>query len=62
MLADWHDKHYAPQNTILAISGDVHAETLVPKLRQMAGGVAAIESVRKFSPGLRRLRAKRKYF
>src|SRR6202165_2433350 len=34
MLADWHGKHYAPQNTILAISGDVHAETLVPKLRQ----------------------------
>jgi predicted Zn-dependent peptidase len=34
MLADWHDQHYAPQNTILAISGDVHAETLIPKLRQ----------------------------
>src|SRR6202171_2915604 len=34
MLADWHDKHYAPQNTILAISGDVHATTLIPKLRQ----------------------------
>jgi len=34
MLADWHAKHFAPQNTILAISGDVHAETLIPKLRQ----------------------------
>src|SRR6266851_3736707 len=34
MLADWHNKRYAPQNTILAISGDVHAETLIPKLRQ----------------------------
>jgi zinc protease len=34
MLLDWHDKHYAPQNTILAISGDVHADVLVPKLRQ----------------------------
>jgi len=34
MLADWHDKHYAPQNTILAISGDVRAATLIPKLRQ----------------------------
>lgn len=32
-LAAWHDEHYAPQNTILAISGDVHAETLIPKLR-----------------------------
>jgi len=34
MLTDWHNKRYAPQNTILAISGDVHAETLIPKLRQ----------------------------
>jgi zinc protease len=34
MLADWHSKRYAPQNTILAISGDVHAATLIPKLRQ----------------------------
>jgi zinc protease len=32
-LADWHDKRYAPQNTILAISGDVHAAALIPKLR-----------------------------
>lgn len=32
-LADWHDTRYAPQNTVLAISGDVHAETLLPKLR-----------------------------
>jgi zinc protease len=34
MLADWHEKHYAPQNTILAISGDVHPATLVPQLRK----------------------------
>jgi zinc protease len=34
MLAAWHDQHYAPQNTILAISGDVHAKTLIPKLRR----------------------------
>src|SRR5260370_10363868 len=34
MLADWHEKHYARQNTILAISGDVRATTLIPKLRQ----------------------------
>jgi zinc protease len=38
MLADWHGKHYAPQNTILAISGDVHAKTLIPKLRQWLAG------------------------
>jgi zinc protease len=36
-LADWHDKHYAPQNTILAISGDVQAATLIPKLRHWLG-------------------------
>ncbi len=34
MLAEWHDKHYAPQNTVLAISGDVHADTLIPNLKQ----------------------------
>ena len=34
ILAAWHDKRYAPQNTILAISGNVSAETLIPKLRQ----------------------------
>jgi zinc protease len=34
MLADWHDNHYAPQNTILAVSGDVRVSTLMPKLRQ----------------------------
>jgi zinc protease len=33
-LAKWHDEHYAPQNTILAISGDVNAATLIPKLKQ----------------------------
>src|SRR5580692_948489 len=38
MLAEWHGKHYAPQNTILAISGDVHAKTLIPKLRQWLAG------------------------
>jgi len=31
MLADWHEETYAPQNTILAISGDVHAKSLIPK-------------------------------
>ncbi len=34
LLANWHDVHYAPQNTTLAISGDVHADILIPKLRQ----------------------------
>ena len=33
-LAKWHDEHYVPQNSILAISGDVNAATLVPKLKQ----------------------------
>ena len=34
MLVEWHEKRYSPQNTILAISGDVHADSLVPKLRE----------------------------
>ncbi len=34
ILADWHAKRYAPQNTTLAIAGDVDAATLVPKLRK----------------------------
>ncbi len=37
MLANWHASRYTPQNTILAISGDVRAETLLPKLRQWLG-------------------------
>ncbi|MGA7796456.1 MAG: pitrilysin family protein [Candidatus Acidiferrales bacterium] len=51
MLADWHDKHYAPQNTILAISGDVHAETLVPKLRQWLAEWQRTKSGVKFPAG-----------
>jgi zinc protease len=33
-LAKWHDEHYVPQNSILAISGDVDAAKLLPKLKQ----------------------------
>ena len=51
MLADWHDKHYAPQNTILAISGDVHAETLIPKLRQWLAEWQRTKAGVKFPPG-----------
>lgn len=51
MLADWHDKHYAPQNTILAISGDVSAATLVPKLRQWLAEWQRSKVPAKFSPG-----------
>jgi zinc protease len=51
MVADWHNKHYAPQNTILAISGDVHAETLVPKLRQWLAEWQKSKAPVKFPPG-----------
>ncbi len=50
-LADWHDRHYAPQNTILAISGDVHAETLVPKLREWLAEWHASKLAVKFPAG-----------
>jgi predicted Zn-dependent peptidase len=51
MLAEWHDKHYAPQNTILAISGDVHAETLVPKLREWLAEWQRSKMIVNFSAG-----------
>jgi zinc protease len=51
MLADWHEKHYAPQNTILAISGDVHASTLIPKLRQWLAEWRRSKASVAFPPG-----------
>ena len=50
MLADWRNQRYAPQNTILAISGDVHAETLIPKLRQWLAEWRRSELRVNFSP------------
>jgi zinc protease len=37
-LAQWHHDHYAPQNTILAISGDVQTAALLSKLNEWFGG------------------------
>jgi zinc protease len=34
LLTKWHAEHYAPQNAILGIAGDVDAKTLLPKLKQ----------------------------
>jgi zinc protease len=51
MLAEWHGKHYAPQNTVLAISGDVHPETLIPKLRQWLAEWQRSKVPVNFSPG-----------
>jgi zinc protease len=51
LLADWHDKHYAPQNTILAITGDVHATTLIPKLRQWLAEWQRSKAPVNFPPG-----------
>jgi zinc protease len=51
MLADWHEKRYAPQNTILAISGDVHAATLIPKLRQWLAAWQRSKASVTFPPG-----------
>jgi predicted Zn-dependent peptidase len=38
MLAAWHRDHYAPQNSILGIAGDVKAAELIPKLKQWLAG------------------------
>jgi zinc protease len=51
VLADWHDKRYAPQNTILAISGDIHATTLIPKLRQWLAEWQRSKASVAFPPG-----------
>lgn len=37
-LARWHAEHYAPQNAILGISGDVNPQEVVAKLRQALAG------------------------
>jgi zinc protease len=50
-LADWHEKHYAPQNTILAISGDVRAAALIPKLRQWLAEWQRSKASVSFPPG-----------
>ncbi len=51
LLADWHKRHYTPQNTILAISGDVSAATLIPKLRQWMKPWKRTRASVKFPPG-----------
>ena len=38
MLAAWHRDHYAPQNSILGIAGDVKPAELIPKLKQWLAG------------------------
>jgi predicted Zn-dependent peptidase len=34
ILRKWHDEHYTPQNSILAITGDIQAAELLPKLEK----------------------------
>jgi zinc protease len=51
MLADWHENHYAPQNTILAISGDVRSAKLIPKLRQWLAEWQRSKASVSFPPG-----------
>lgn len=51
MLADWHDTRYTPQNTTLAISGDVHADVLVHKLRKWLAEWKRSKETVKFQPG-----------
>ncbi len=38
MLAKWHREHYAPQNAVLGITGDVRAADLIPKLERWLAG------------------------
>jgi zinc protease len=50
-LADWHEKHYAPQNSILAISGDVHAAALIAKLHKWLAEWQRSKASVSFPPG-----------
>jgi predicted Zn-dependent peptidase len=60
-LMKWHDEHYAPQNAILAISGDVNAATLVPKLRQWLADWQKTNSSPKLPPAPTAVQAKNIY-
>jgi zinc protease len=51
LLANWHDTRYAPQNTTLAISGDVHAGALISMLWQSLGEWKRSKETVKFPPG-----------
>jgi zinc protease len=51
ILAEWHDQHYAPQNTVLAITGDVNATTLIPKLQQWLAEWQRSKATVNFTPG-----------
>jgi zinc protease len=51
MLVQWHDGHYAPQNTVLAVSGDVRAEILIPKLRRALSEWKRTKATVKLTPG-----------
>jgi predicted Zn-dependent peptidase len=37
LLAKWHREHYAPQNAVLGIAGDVHAAELILSLKKWLG-------------------------
>jgi predicted Zn-dependent peptidase len=42
-LMKWHRERYAPQNSLLAIAGDVHAEELIPQLEKWFAGWQMID-------------------
>ena len=42
-LMKWHRERYAPQNALLAIAGDVHAEELIPQLEKWFAGWEMID-------------------
>src|SRR5215468_5284303 len=42
-LMKWHRERYAPQNALLAIAGDVHAEELIPQLEKWFAGWQMID-------------------
>ncbi|MCU1262433.1 MAG: hypothetical protein JWO80_5318, partial [Bryobacterales bacterium] len=49
-LAKWHHERYAPQNSILAIAGDVDAKQLIPKLNKALADWKRNDFVEKIPP------------
>ncbi len=60
-LLKWHDERYAPQNTILAISGDVQTAALLAELKQWLGGWQKTDAKAVMPPSASPAESKRVY-
>lgn len=61
MLATWHREHYAPQNAILGIAGDVKAAEVIAKLKESLAGWKRTEAKETLPPNPQPATAKKIY-